>query len=154
MKRTSAVLVALLAAGHARPAPEYGVADLAAAFAKGVIVIEANSYACYRFDIFVAETDAQKQRGLMYVRKLPDDTGMLFIYRDPDLHAMWMKNTYIPLDMLFIRGDGQVSSIARNTEPLSLRSIRSVEPVNYVLELNAGVTERLSIDSGSLVVLD
>ncbi|HEX9852471.1 MAG TPA: DUF192 domain-containing protein, partial [Woeseiaceae bacterium] len=68
--------------------------------------------------------------------------------------SMWMKNTYIPLDMVFIRGDGRVSSVARNTEPLSLRSVSSTEPVNYVLELNAGVTQRLSIDAGSLLVLN
>jgi uncharacterized membrane protein (UPF0127 family) len=70
------------------------------------------------------------------------------------MHSMWMKNTYIPLDIAFIRRDGRISSIAKNTEPLSLRSIRSTEPVNFVLELNAGVSDRLFIGPESLVVLD
>ncbi|MDH4049819.1 MAG: DUF192 domain-containing protein [Gammaproteobacteria bacterium] len=152
MKRIGIFLALLLQAGHGLLAQEYQVADLAEAFSQGVIVIEANRHACHRFDVFIAETNAQKQRGLMFVRKLPPQTGMLFIYRDANIHSMWMKNTYIPLDMLFIRGDGRVSSVARNTEPLSLRSVGSTEPVNFVLELNAGETERLFIDAGSLLV--
>jgi hypothetical protein len=66
---------------------------------------------------------------------------------------MWMKNTYIPLDIVFARGDGSVSSVAENTEPLSLKSISAIEPVNYVLELNAGTAEKLGIDSGSRLIL-
>ena len=65
---------------------------------------------------------------------------------------MWMKNTYLPLDMLFIREDGTVSSIVANTEPLSLRSISSEEPVTYVLELNAGIAERLGIVPGDRIL--
>jgi uncharacterized membrane protein (UPF0127 family) len=152
--RTAAALAILLVANRAVVAQEYSVADLATAFGRGVVVIEANLHGCYVFDVFVAESNTQKLRGLMFVRELPQQNGMLFIYRDTALHSMWMKNTYIPLDILFIRGDGTVSSVARNTEPLSLRSIRATEPVNYVLELNAGVTQRLSIDAGSKMVLD
>jgi uncharacterized membrane protein (UPF0127 family) len=152
--RALAGLAALFVASRAAVGQEYSVADLAAAFGRGVIVIEANLHACYSFDVFVAESDAQKLRGLMFVRELPQENGMLFIYRDTAMHSMWMKNTYIPLDILFIRADGSVSSIARNTEPLSLRSISSTEPVNYVLELNAGVTQRLSIDTGSVIILN
>jgi hypothetical protein len=66
---------------------------------------------------------------------------------------MWMKNTFIPLDILFIRSDGSVASIAAMTEPLSLRSIASAEPVRYVLELNGGVAEELGIDADSVVYL-
>lgn len=151
--RALASLAVLLLASRAVVAQDYSVADLAAAFGRGVIVIEANLHACYSFDVFVAKSNPQKMRGLMFVRELPQQNGMLFIYRDTAVHSMWMKNTYIPLDILFIRGDGSVSSIARNTEPLSLKSISATEPVNYVLELNAGVTQRLAIDAGSVVVL-
>jgi hypothetical protein len=147
-------LAVLFVASRGVVAQEYSVADLDAAFGRGVVIIEANLHACYSFDVFVAESDAQKLRGLMFVRELPQQNGMLFIYRDTAVHSMWMKNTYIPLDILFIRGDGTVSSVARNTEPLSLRSISATEPVNYVLELNAGITERLSIDAGSVMVVD
>ncbi|HEX2138826.1 MAG TPA: DUF192 domain-containing protein, partial [Woeseiaceae bacterium] len=109
--------------------------------------------ACYRFDVYLAETSAQHRRGLMFVRDLPRLTGMLFVYPESAMRSMWMKNTYIPLDMLFIRADGVVSSIARDTEPLSLASIPSEEPIRYVLELNAGVTEELGIGPGSVVHL-
>ena len=146
------LLLPVLTANNAI-AQDYSVADLAAAFGRSVVVIEANLHACYSFDVFVAESEAQKLRGLMYVRELPQDHGMLFVYSETAMHSMWMKNTYIPLDILFIREDGTVSSVARHTEPLSLRSISSTEPVTYVLELNAGVTERLSIDAGSVMVV-
>jgi uncharacterized protein len=153
MRRFGLPIAVLLIAVCPAMAQEYEIKDLAATFDRGVVVIEASAYACYRFDIFIAETDAQKRRGLMFVRHLPEQTGMLFVYREAEQHAMWMKNTFIPLDMLFIREDGTVSSVVRNTEPLSLRSISSTEAVNYVLELNAGETERLSIEAGSLLVL-
>ena len=147
-------LAILYLASRGAVAQDYSAADLAAAFGRDVVVIEANLHACYSFDVFVAESDSQKLRGLMFVRDLPQQNGMLFIYHDTAVHSMWMKNTYIPLDILFIRSDGTVSSVARNTEPLSLRSISATEPVTYVLELNAGVTERLSIDAGSVLVLN
>jgi uncharacterized membrane protein (UPF0127 family) len=128
--------------------------SLAEAFTQDVFVIEASEHACYRFDIYLALTREQQRRGLMFVRELPPFSGMLFVYQRTDILSMWMKNTYIPLDMLFIRADGTVSSVMANTEPLSLRSISSTEPVNYVLELNAGVAARLSIDSRSRLILD
>ncbi len=122
---------------------------LDAAFQKDVLIIEASAHACYRFDIYLAADHSQRARGLMHVRRLPRSTGMLFVYEAADYRSMWMKNTYIPLDILFVRGDGRVSSVAKDTEPLSLRSIASIEPVTYVLELNSGVTDRLSIDENS-----
>jgi len=154
MTRRNILLAALLLSCSPLRAQDYDVADLAAAFGRAIIVIEANEHACLSFDVFVAETDAQKQRGLMYVRNLPQRTGMLFIYKESAIHSMWMKNTFIPLDIAFIRRDGRVSSVARKTEPLSLRSIRSTEAVSYVLELNAGIAERMFIGPGSLLVLD
>lgn len=127
--------------------------DLDSAFAKSHIVIEADEYACHHFEVYLAETWPQQRRGLMYVRELPPRTGMLFLYAEPGRRSMWMKNTYISLDMLFIRGDGTVESIARNTRPLSLQSISSGEPVVYVLELNAGTTRKLSIGTDSRIHL-
>jgi len=119
-------------------------------FGKDILIIEASAYGCHRFDIYVAADDTQRSRGLMFVRNLPATTGMIFIY-DNEPVSMWMKNTFIPLDMLFIRRDGTVSSVAHNTEPQSLRSVRSVEPVSFVLELNAGTAERLAIDENSRI---
>ena len=117
------------------------------------IVIEASGTACYEFDVYLALTPEQQRRGLMHVKGLPKFSGMLFVYRSEDLRSMWMKNTFIPLDMLFIRGDGTVSSVAEMTEPLSLQTISSEEPVTYVLELNGGVTAELGIDTDSVVYL-
>ena len=119
-------------------------------FGKDVLIIEASAHGCHRFDIYVAADNAQRSRGLMFVRDLPATTGMLFTY-DNEPVSMWMKNTFISLDMLFIRRDGTVSSVAHRTEPRSLRSISSIEPVSFVLELNAGTAERLAIDEHSRI---
>jgi len=119
-------------------------------FGKDVLIIEASAHGCHRFDIYVAADNAQRSRGLMFVRDLPATTGMLFTY-DNEPVSMWMKNTFISLDMLFIRRDGTVSSVAHRTEPQSLRSISSIEPVSFVLELNAGTAERLAIDEHSRI---
>jgi uncharacterized membrane protein (UPF0127 family) len=133
-------------------AQSYSPADLDEAFGRGTIVISASSGVCHRIEIWIAERPAQQRRGLMFVRDLPDEHGMLFVYPEPAIRSMWMKNTYIPLDMLFIRGDGGISSILRNTEPLSLRSLSSTEPVNYVLELNGGDVDLLGIVPGDRLV--
>ncbi|MEJ2129278.1 MAG: DUF192 domain-containing protein [Woeseiaceae bacterium] len=119
-------------------------------FEKDVLIIEASEHACHRFDIYVAVSAEQRSRGLMFVREMSPSTGMLFVYTNEPV-SMWMKNTYISLDMVFVRADGTVSSVIRNTEPQSLKSLRSIEPVAFVLELNAGVTERLGIDENSRI---
>jgi uncharacterized membrane protein (UPF0127 family) len=123
--------------------------ELERVFSKDVLIIEASRWACYRFDVYLAITDAQRSRGLMFVREMPDTTGMLFVYSGADIISMWMKNTFIPLDMVFALPDGRVSSVIANTEPQSLKSLYSIEPVAFVLELNAGTAQRLSIDTNS-----
>ncbi len=123
--------------------------ELGARFGKDVLIVVASKHACYRFDVYLALTGAQRARGLMFVKDMPATTGMLFVYDDDDILSMWMKNTYIPLDMVFARADGTVSSVVQHTEPLSLRTISAVEPVRFVLELNAGTTQRLHIDEAS-----
>ena len=121
------------------------------AFDKDLLVIVARD-ACHRFDIYLALNREQQRRGLMRVRNLPASTGMLFVYANEDSHSMWMKNTFIPLDILFATSDGSVVSIAKNTVPQSLESIGSTEPVMFVLELNAGITEHLAIEPGSQLI--
>ena len=100
---------------------------------------------CYLLSIWVVHSAKEKARGLMYVRNMPEQSGMLFVYTESDQRSMWMKNTYIPLDIIFIKNSETISSIARDTEPLSLKNIRSIEPVNYVLEINAGMTKKMGI---------
>jgi len=118
-------------------------------FDRDVLIIEASKHACYRFDIWLAVEREQQLRGLMHVRNMSDTSGMLFVYSSAEQHSMWMKNTYISLDIAFARSDGSISNIVANTEPLSLKSISSTDAVNYVLELNAGTAQRLSIDENS-----
>ena len=122
---------------------------LDAAFERDVLIVAASAHACYRFDIYLALNDEQRRRGLMHVRQLAATTGMLFVYDSNDYVSMWMKNTFIPLDMIFARADGTVASVVRDTEPQSLRPILADEPVRFVLELNAGTARALAIDEGS-----
>ncbi len=98
--------------------------------------------------IELADSNASRQTGLMNRQKMAAKSGMLFDFsRSKGVH-MWMKNTYIPLDMVFIRNDGVVSSVANNTVPHSLQVISSLEPVRYVLEINAGEAEKFGLKSG------
>lgn len=126
--------------------------DLDAAFEKDTLIVEASKFACHRFDVYIAANNRQRARGLMHVRDLPPTTGMLFVYRDAKIISMWMKNTYISLDMVFARADGSVATVVHDTEPLSLRSVASSEPVSFVLELNAGTAARLWIDEDSKII--
>ncbi len=152
-KRRHAWVIAVFAALPALAQDDVDAGDLSSVFGRGTIIIEAEKDACYRFDVYLAINREQQIRGLMHVRRMPEFTGMLFGYAEPNMHSMWMKNTYISLDILFIREDGTISNIEVNTEPLSLNSINSTDPVSYVLELNAGVTAKLHIDTNSLVHL-
>lgn len=126
-------------------------ASLGENFARGTLVIEADDGGQLEFDIYLAVDLEQQRRGLMFVRQLPERSGMLFIYGQNEVRTMWMKNTYISLDLVFIRGDGTVASVIRDAQPLSLQTLSSTEPVSYVLELNAGVTQRYSIGRGSRI---
>lgn len=103
------------------------------------------------FSVEVMRTDEERARGLMNRAYLPADRGMLFDFKEPQIASMWMKNTLIPLDMLFIRKDGTIANIAENTEPHSLRTISAIEPVLGVLELNGGTAARLGIAPGDRV---
>ncbi len=103
------------------------------------------------FDVEVMRTDAERAQGLMNRRYMPAERGMLFDFKEVQPAMMWMKNTYIPLDMVFIRKDGTIARIAENTEPHSTRTISSGEPVLAVLELNAGISEKEGIKPGDKV---
>lgn len=144
-------VIAIIVVGLLLSAQSAPQLDLETDFSKSVLIISANENACYRFDVYLAISRAQQMQGLMFVRKMPEMSGMLFAYNQARHLSMWMKNTYISLDILFIRADGTVSSIAKNTEPHSLESISAIEQLNFVLELNAGVTDKLGIAAGSKV---
>ena len=103
------------------------------------------------FTVEIVDTDELRARGLMFRQRLPEDRGMLFDFGEPRPVSMWMKNTYIPLDMLFIRADGTIAYIAENTVPKSLDTIGISEPVLAVLELAAGTARKHSIRAGDKV---
>ncbi|WP_029032187.1 DUF192 domain-containing protein [Salinarimonas rosea] len=105
----------------------------------------------HAFQVELAATDEDRRRGLMFRRSMPAEQGMLFDFERVAPVSMWMRNTYIPLDMLFIDAGGTIVRIAEDTEPLSERTIPSGQPVLSVLELNAGTARRLRIEAGDRV---
>jgi uncharacterized membrane protein (UPF0127 family) len=106
----------------------------------------------HNYNIEVMATDHDRARGLMYRRSLPENAGMLFLYERPQPAAMWMKNTLIPLDMVFIAAGGRVHRIETNAEPFSLTPIPSDGDIVAVLELNAGQAGKIGLKRGDQVV--
>ncbi len=119
-------------------------------FEKDTLTIFTLNGAAHKFDIELAISSEQKAQGLMYRKKMPSDAGMLFIYGDENDVMMWMKDTYLPLDMLFLNAKGKIVFIEENTTPLSTRTISSGQNVIGVLELNAGTALRLGIKVGDI----
>jgi uncharacterized protein len=103
------------------------------------------------FSVELAVTDEERARGLMFRRSVPEYYGMLFDFKRDQEVQMWMKNTYVSLDMIFIQGDGRIRSIAENTETESERIIPSRGPVRAVLEVAAGTARKLGIQPGDRV---
>jgi uncharacterized membrane protein (UPF0127 family) len=103
------------------------------------------------FSVEMATTEQEKETGLMYRKELPDGRGMLFDFSPEQQISMWMKNTYIPLDMIFIRADGRILRIAENTEPQSTRIIPSGGLAKGVLEVIAGTAKKYGIQPGDRV---
>lgn len=108
----------------------------------------------HAFTVELAVTPRQREQGLMHRREMAPDHGMLFAFGETRQVFMWMKNTYIPLDMLFIAKDGKVSAIKENAEPHSESIIDSKGPIDYVLELNGGTVKRLGIRTGNRIQND
>lgn len=106
------------------------------------------------FYLELATTPAQRERGLMFRQKMADGWGMLFVYPAEGARAFWMKNTYIPLDMIFIGGDGQVVDVVRGAEPETQKLRRSDAPARYVLEVEAGVADQKGIAPGAVMELE
>jgi uncharacterized membrane protein (UPF0127 family) len=103
------------------------------------------------FAVEMAVTPEQQAKGLMFRRELPEGRGMLFDFGQEQPTSFWMKNTYIPLDMIFIRGDGRIAKIAENTVPLSEALISSGGPVRAVLEVIGSTAKKFGIAPGDRV---
>jgi len=105
----------------------------------------------YKFNVEVAATRDQQARGLMFRRSMGAREGMLFIYDEKQYVSMWMRNTYISLDMIFIRADGKVHRVEALTEPLSERIIESGDKISGVLEVVGGTAAKLNLKPGDVV---
>jgi uncharacterized membrane protein (UPF0127 family) len=153
--RTSLVLCALLLATlpacTARSADDFQPAQLRE-FARGEVSIERQG-GRDTFRVWLARTPVEQQQGLMWIRQLPRDQGMLFLLDPPRPMDMWMKNTYISLDMVFFNADGRITRIHARAEPQSENIISSGGEVAGVLELLAGEAERRGIRVGDRILL-
>lgn len=145
-------LLALLLWSWCAVADDSDAQRLSQHFPQSSLQIATPDARLHTFDIWIADTDERRARGLMFVEHMEADAGMLFVYPRVQPISMWMKNTHIPLDMLFVRADGRVERVVENTEPMSLATIESGAPVLGVIELNAGTAGRLNIRAGARVI--
>jgi len=104
-----------------------------------------------QFDVWIADTPARQRQGLMFVRDLPASQGMLFVNEAPRVASFWMKNTFIPLDILFFDAQGRLVEVFENTTPHSLDPIGPAEPVKWILELRGGESARRRIQPGDVL---
>jgi len=120
-------------------------------FERDVLSIETADGRRHQLEVELALTGEQHAQGLMYRRRLAEDAGMLFLYSGAGMLSMWMKNTSIPLDMMFIAPDGRIVDIAERTVPYSLETISARFAASAVLEVNGGTVARLGIQPGDRV---
>ena len=146
-RRALLVLVVLLAA----PLPGRAAPPQLQQFATAQLTIVSAS-GRHPFKIELAETPAQMEQGLMFRRSLAPDAGMLFDFKQPTVATMWMHNTLIPLDMLFVDQQGRIVNIAQRAVPESDATIAAAAPVRAVIELNGGTAARLDIKPGDRVL--
>lgn len=143
-----ALLLTLVAAvAHAQTGP---IEDLAS-FPQDKLEIREGKKVKHVFQVWLADSPRRKSQGLMFVRDLPDLRGMLFVHDQPRDISMWMKNTYIPLDMVFIDRRGRIQQIIEQATPHSLDLIRSDKPALAVLEIAGGEARRLGIHPGQRI---
>ncbi|MBI4723516.1 MAG: DUF192 domain-containing protein [Rhodomicrobium sp.] len=143
-----AALAALVIFGSLILAPAFGEALFKHASLK-----IATTNGPVHLDVEVADTEPKRERGLMFRQKLAGNQGMIFLFGDERQIAMWMKNTYIPLDMVFIGNDWRIVHIEADAEPLSTGIIHSIRPASRVLEIAGGQAKRLGLKPGDLVSL-
>lgn len=122
------------------------------AFPRERLVVETRSARRHLFDAWRADTAETRAQGLMFVHEMRRDQAMFFVYRPAQYVGMWMKNTFIPLDMLFVDEDGCVIKLHERAEPGSLETIASDGPVELVVELAAGTAKALGIGRGDQVL--
>jgi uncharacterized membrane protein (UPF0127 family) len=124
-----------------------GLAHADMLFKRGRLTIDTR-HGPVMLDIEIADTERKREQGLMFRQHLAANEGMLFLFDTEEEIKMWMENTYIPLDMVFIGSDWRIVNIARDAEPLSTRIISSVQPASRVLEIAGGQAEKLGLKTG------
>lgn len=127
-------------------------AELDRSFPRSTLQIATPDARLHKFKVWLADEPRRRERGLMFVKQLADDEGMLFVYEQPMGISMWMKNTFIPLDMVFVAADGKVINVVENTEPQSLKTIDSAGAALGVVELKGGTAKKLRIAKGARVM--
>jgi uncharacterized membrane protein (UPF0127 family) len=152
IKSTAAFACALLLWSPLAGAESKDEQQLDRMFSRSTLQIATPDAKLHKFDVWVADTDARRMRGLMFVDKLADDEGMLFIYPQQQQISMWMKNTHLSLDMLFVTANGRVHHVVENTTPMSTNTISSNGVVYAVVELKAGSAARMKIRPGAQVI--
>lgn len=125
--------------------------DRATAAGTDTLVLKTES-GDHSYTVEIADTDRERATGLMFRGSLPEKSGMIFLYDPPQRVGMWMRNTYIPLDMVFITAEGTVRRVETDTEPFSTDLIRSGGEVAAVLELNAGQAAKIGVKPGDRVI--
>lgn len=104
-----------------------------------------------KIDVEIAENETERNRGLMYRPYMPDSVGMLFIFQERAPLGFWMKNTHIPLDIIYVDSDKKIVSIQKNARPYSEENLPSLSPAQYVVEVNAGYVDRYRIKVGDAI---
>jgi uncharacterized membrane protein (UPF0127 family) len=115
------------------------------------VVVETSAGARHAVDVELARTDRERAKGLMDRTSLPEDGGMLFLFDETSVHSFWMKNTLIPLDMIFIDEDGRIAGIVERAEPRTLTERTVGKPSRYVLEVNGGWSRARGVRAGDRV---
>ncbi|MDX1950018.1 MAG: DUF192 domain-containing protein [Rickettsiales bacterium] len=120
-------------------------------YSMGKIEIKKQNGEIINFQVDVADDAFKRSFGLMYVKEMPENKGMFFIFPDVTIRNFWMKNTYIPLDIVYIGSDFEIKHIGKNAVPHSTEFVNSIYPAKYVLEINAGLADKLGLDRGDIV---
>ncbi len=136
------VVSAFSCKGNEALRPHFGQTELSVVRKDGTRVL---------FKTEIAETREEQAYGLMFVRSLPENRAMIFPMRPPRMVSFWMKNTYIPLDMLFVRPNGEILQIEANVKPLDETLVHSRDPVAAVVELRGGMAEKLGLKIGDRI---
>jgi uncharacterized membrane protein (UPF0127 family) len=152
MRRASLALIGTLCLSFGTVArAQVGPIEELDAFPQGKLEISEGKKVKHVFQVWLADSPQRQAQGLMFVRGLPDLRGMLFVHEAPTAISMWMKNTYIPLDMVFIDSRGRIQQIVEQATPHSLDIIRSKEPAKAVLEIAGGEAKKLGLHPGQHV---